>query len=109
MKGEGNLMACGSCHLMNGEGHPESATTSGFTVDYFVQQMNDFRSGARNVLPMSILIKTVPELKGDQNIRNLASYFSEQKLKRGKTAGGAAATKPHRHSVSVVTARPGPP
>ena len=45
-QGEGNAMACGACHLMNGEGHPESGTISGFTADYLVQQMTDFTNGA---------------------------------------------------------------
>jgi cytochrome c553 len=46
-KGHGAALACGSCHLMSGNGHPESADVSGFTADYFVQQLKDFKSGAR--------------------------------------------------------------
>ena len=40
-------LACGACHLMSGEGHPESAGLTGFTAAYLVQQMADFKSGAR--------------------------------------------------------------
>src|SRR5262249_54476399 len=47
MKGGSGALACGSCHLFSGTGHPESADLTGFTADYFVQQMQDFRSGAR--------------------------------------------------------------
>ena len=39
--------ACGSCHLMSGHGHPESATLSGLPVEYMLRQMADFKSGAR--------------------------------------------------------------
>src|SRR5688572_11731994 len=45
--GHGAVLACGSCHLMSGMGHPESADLSGFTADYLVQQMADFKSGVR--------------------------------------------------------------
>ena len=43
-KGRGAVLACGSCHLFNGTGHPESADIAGYTVGYFVQQMTDFKS-----------------------------------------------------------------
>jgi cytochrome c553 len=46
-KGHGAALACGSCHLMSGMGHPESADVAGFTAAYIVQQMADFKSGAR--------------------------------------------------------------
>ena len=46
-KGMGDRMACGACHLMSGLGHPESSDLTGLSADYIVQQMADFRSGAR--------------------------------------------------------------
>jgi len=39
--------ACGSCHLMSGMGHPESATLAGLPVAYMMRQMEDFKSGLR--------------------------------------------------------------
>ena len=88
VKGEGNLMACGACHLMNGEGHPESATVSGFTVDYFVQQMNDFRSGARKDFAnrMDLIAKAMT----DQEIRDVAQYFAAIKPIKFTTVREAA-------------------
>jgi cytochrome c553 len=88
VKGEGNLMACGACHLMNGEGHPESATVSGFTVDYFVQQMNDFRSGARKDFAnrMDLIAKAMT----DQEIRDVAQYFAGVKPLKFTTVREAA-------------------
>jgi len=41
------VQACGSCHLMSGHGHPESATLAGLPVAYMMRQMADFKSGAR--------------------------------------------------------------
>src|SRR4029453_15324833 len=46
-KGHGAALACGACHLMSGLGHPESGDLTGFTADYLVQQMQDFRAGTR--------------------------------------------------------------
>ena len=46
-KGHAGALACGACHLMSGFGHPESADLTGFTADYFVQQMADFKAGVR--------------------------------------------------------------
>jgi len=39
--------ACGSCHLLTGYGHPESANLAGLSADYLVEQMADFKSGDR--------------------------------------------------------------
>src|ERR1700736_3241469 len=49
VKGEAGLSlpACGSCHLMSGQGHPESADIAGLPVEYFIRQMKYFNSGAR--------------------------------------------------------------
>ena len=33
VKGHGAALACGSCHLMSGLGHPESADLTGYTAD----------------------------------------------------------------------------
>ncbi len=39
--------ACGSCHLMSGYGHPESASLAGLPVAYMLRQMADFKNGLR--------------------------------------------------------------
>jgi len=88
VKGEGNLMACGACHLMNGEGHPESATVSGFTVDYFVQQMHDFRSGARK--DFTNRMDLIARAMTDQEIRDVAQYFAALKPMKFTTVREAA-------------------
>ena len=39
--------ACGSCHLMSGLGHPESADLAGLPVAYMIRQMEDFKNNLR--------------------------------------------------------------
>src|ERR1700680_740090 len=36
--------ACGSCHLMSGDVHPESATLAGLPVEYMLRQMAHFQA-----------------------------------------------------------------
>ncbi|MBV9548921.1 MAG: hypothetical protein JO256_04535, partial [Alphaproteobacteria bacterium] len=38
-----HVNACILCHLPNGNGHPESASVSGLSVDYIIAQMHAFR------------------------------------------------------------------
>ena len=42
-----DVWACGLCHYPNGKGRQENAGVSGLPVDYFIQQMHDFRDGLR--------------------------------------------------------------
>ena len=48
---------------------------------YIIKQLHDIKSGARQVLPMAGI---VPNLS-DQDIEDLAAYFSSQKVKIGAT------------------------
>lgn len=51
LKGLGDALACGACHLLSGLGHPESADLTGLSVAYMVQQMKDFTAGSRIDVP----------------------------------------------------------
>ena len=42
------IYACSLCHYPNGKGRPENANITGLTYEYFVQQLLDFRNGARH-------------------------------------------------------------
>src|SRR5262245_35610249 len=42
-----DVRACSLCHYPNGKGRPENAGIAGLPVSYFLQTMEDFRSGAR--------------------------------------------------------------
>jgi cytochrome c553 len=75
-KGHGAALACGACHLMSGLGHPESADLTGFTAEYIVQQMADFKSGARkDAARMNAIAQEV----SDEESRQAAEWFSTLK------------------------------
>jgi cytochrome c553 len=75
-KGRGMALACGACHLMSGEGHPESAGLTGFTAAYLVQQMADFKSGARkDSARMNAIAKDVT----DEESKQVAEWFAALK------------------------------
>lgn len=75
-KGRGAVLACGACHLMSGEGHPESAGLSGFTADYIVQQMMDFKTGVRkDAARMNGIAKDMT----DEEIKQAAEWFATLK------------------------------
>jgi cytochrome c553 len=45
--GREGVRACGLCHLADGSGRPENAPVNGLHVEYFIQQMEDFKNGLR--------------------------------------------------------------
>jgi len=78
-KGRGAVLACGSCHLMSGLGHPESADLTGFTAAYIIQQMNDFKTGVRrDYARMNGIAKDMT----DEEIRQAAEWFASLPRKR---------------------------
>ncbi len=74
LKGRPGVLACGSCHLMSGLGHPESADVSGYTAAYIVQQMNDFKSGARP--DFAARMNGFAKGMSDLEIRETAEWFA---------------------------------
>jgi cytochrome c553 len=68
--------ACGSCHLANGMGHPESGDVQGLTPEYFIQAMADYRSGVR-VDP--IRMTAISKATSEQDVREAAAYFASLK------------------------------
>lgn len=79
------VQACGSCHLMSGHGHPESATLAGLPVEYMMRQMSDFKSGARKdpmvygpsgrAARMNAIAKGLPE----EDMRQAVAFFAALK------------------------------
>jgi len=71
--------ACGLCHYPNGKGRQENAGVSGLPVSYFIQQMNDFRSGARkSAEPRKAntnAMITIAKALTPEEIRASAEYF----------------------------------
>ncbi|HEV2701463.1 MAG TPA: c-type cytochrome [Steroidobacteraceae bacterium] len=74
------IIACALCHLPNGNGRPENANVTGLTYGYIVQQMLDFRKGARQT---SDKRKTNTGLMNgfgrdmtDEEVKAAATYFA---------------------------------
>lgn len=64
---------CGTCHLMSGQGHPESADIAGLPAEYIVRQMEYFKTGARKDDDrMGPIAKHV----SDEEARQAAEYFA---------------------------------
>ena len=76
LKGHGEALACGACHLLSGLGHPESADLTGLTVAYMVQQMKDFKAGTRIDVPR--MNKIAGAVSGDES-QQAAAWFARLK------------------------------
>lgn len=71
--------ACALCHLPTGKGRPENAPVTGLPVKYFIQQLEDFKSGARasadprkpNVPTMHVLADAMTP----EEMKTAAEYF----------------------------------
>jgi cytochrome c553 len=66
-------MACGSCHLMSGQGHPESADIAGLPAEYIVRQMKYFKTGARKD---DARMGPIAKAASDDDVRQAAEYFA---------------------------------
>jgi cytochrome c553 len=77
------VYACGFCHRAGGQGGPENANVAGLPAAYIVQQMADFKSGARKTsvpsrLPPQAMVSTAVAAS-DAEIAAAAAYFSTLK------------------------------
>jgi cytochrome c553 len=74
------IYACSLCHYPNGKGRPENANITGLTYEYFVQQMMDFRSGARKTSDPrkanTRLMTAFAQTMTDEEIKAAAKYFT---------------------------------
>lgn len=81
-----DVYACGFCHRAEGTGGPENASLAGLPKNYIVQQMADFKNGARksavaNRAPISGM-QTVANAVSDADIEAAANYFSTLKPRK---------------------------
>ena len=77
-----SVFACGFCHRADGPGGPENSSLAGLPAAYIVQQMADYKNGARktsvpkrNVDLMISLSKDIT----DAEVQAAAAYFSALK------------------------------
>lgn len=79
------VRACGFCHLPSGDGRPENAPLAGLPESYIVQQMADFKSGARTSsvphrLPTDWMAD-IGKAATDEEVRSAAAYFAKLPLR----------------------------
>lgn len=79
------VFACGYCHLPNGLGRPENASLAGLPAAYIIQQLSDFKSGARkavqpNLVPQ-VMMASIGVHAADDDVRAAAAYFAALKLR----------------------------
>jgi cytochrome c553 len=85
-RGREGARACGLCHLADGSGRPENAPVNGLHVEYFVQQMEDFKNGLRRSADPrkanTNLMIAIAKAATDEEVRAAAEYFAAQPYPR---------------------------
>lgn len=81
-----DVFACGSCHRAEGTGGPENASLAGLPEAYLVQQLADFKSGART---------------GYQNMVNIGKALTQEEA---RIAAKYYAALSFDHLIEVVEA-----
>jgi cytochrome c553 len=81
-----DVLACGFCHRADGPGGPENADLAGLPKNYIVQQMADYKSGARGTavpsrIPPSLMIG-LAKAATDAEVQTAAAYFSGLKPRK---------------------------
>jgi cytochrome c553 len=78
--GGDGVVACGYCHLPNGQGKPENAGLAGQPYEYIVQQMADWRRGLRKTgeprMGPPSFMERIGLAATDAQARLAAEYFS---------------------------------
>ena len=78
-----NVFACGFCHRADGPGGPENSSLAGLPAAYIVQQMADYKSGARKSSvpkrgPVALMVSLSKDIT-DAEVETAAAYFSALK------------------------------
>jgi cytochrome c553 len=81
-----DVNACGFCHRADGSGGPENANLMGLPAAYILEQMADFKSGARKsslatLSPPKNMIATAKAVS-DEDVAQAAAYFSGLKPRK---------------------------
>lgn len=80
------VYACGFCHTPGGQGRPENASVAQLPAPYIVQQLADFKSGARRSAfsgpyrPTDLMIHVAMNATADE-VLSAAQYFSQQQFR----------------------------
>ena len=81
---QNNVMACGYCHLPNGQGRPENESIAGLPAGYILQQIsdfkNDFRKSSEPRMGSVALMVRIGKGLTDEEAKAAAGYFTSIKL-----------------------------
>jgi cytochrome c553 len=72
----GRRFACGACHLMSGQGHPESADIAAMPAEYLIRQMAYYKAGTRKD---DARMGPIAKIMSDEDVRQAAEYFAALK------------------------------
>jgi cytochrome c553 len=90
-----DVRACGLCHYPNGKGRQENAGVAGLPVSYFIQTMNDFKSGLR---------KSAEPRKANTNLMiSYAKAMTPEEIKEAAEYFGAMKWTPWIRTVETST------
>lgn len=86
--GKTKSVVCGACHGADGNsGNKEWPSLAGQGAGYIAKQLSDFKTKARTNATMEPLVENLSE----QDMLDLAAYFSSQTANTGKAAQGEIA------------------
>jgi cytochrome c553 len=80
-----DVYACAYCHMPQGQGRPENAPLAGLPAQYIIQQLQDFKRGARHgaaeggYLPTDGMIKLSKSLS-EADLAAAADYFAALRM-----------------------------
>lgn len=102
-----DVFACGFCHMPGGQGRPENAALAGLPAQYIIQQVLDFKSGARGVslqgyVPTDKMAQIARSVSA-QDLAAAADYFAAQPMTK-RTRVVEAAVVPKMHVVGWIYA-----
>ncbi|MCC7284785.1 MAG: c-type cytochrome [Burkholderiaceae bacterium] len=84
------VATCAACHGATGTAiAPAFPNLAGQNYSYLLKTLEDFRTGQRKNATMTPMIATVPVAPDNANLKQLAAYFSAQRLDEAKTPGAA--------------------
>jgi cytochrome c553 len=82
--GRTKALMCQACHGLDGLSKvPDAPNIAGQTEPYIITQLQAYKSGARKNDAMSVVARTL----SDQDIEDLAAYFSAIEISVGKLPG----------------------
>ena len=69
---KGGASSCNGCHGLHGRGDPLNPRIAGLAPGYFIHEMNDYKTGAREHLMMQVVVQDLNE----KDMADLAAYFA---------------------------------